>query len=1256
MNAQSLGRLNEWLESLVRTPGEPGDIRSTLQHITDIAQRIFATDVCVSLAFHLVTGRFMPLEPAIIAGNVQEQEFPYEPLIPEELAHTVLQQGTLLVEDVEQSADENHRQFMRAKGIRSFAAVALRTRHRQKPLAVLYLNFRQPRQFTLHERQMLKLFATPAAFLLQETWLLWRYREVARIGQELNHELSTVDNLFHRLYEHIGNIVNTSGTFMLAVCDVQTHIWDLYREEEGKAIIRRGEAPDIASQYVQHSQEPLFLQRLSREAYEDLPFALDDETRARLKETLIVLPLVSRDLSLGVLVLQHAQPGTYNREDFFILQLLANHIALALNNIRLYGSLSMLHETGQVLTQQLDSEQTLQAIVDKIRDVTKADLAILFPYIPPLQQFSLPARYAGTLLQPSSILSMSRIRSGNVAELMLRQPEPLFVKNSETITAELGDASFTRQGNFEQREEICSTAAIPLLINEVFVGVLFVNFRQPQRFDGPQKLLIEGLAHYAAVAIKNAQAFDALNQRRTQELGILQDIDRELNRTLDLQHILDLILELAFKHITCDEATIALYDPDTHELRNTAAVGRNAEARKTVVIPFEENNSIARWSFEHKQPARVDNVHQDEPWRTLYFQVSTDIVSELDVPLLDEDDVVGVLNFESTREAAFSQEDQIFLQTLAGQTVLAVKKAQAYDREKRFAAETQVLNDISKQITSQLNFEHVFGMILEQALTLTDSKHGILAIYDPELDNLWIADKRGVAEHMKGQRVSLDQGIIGYVARTKQVLNVDPSQPPWSDIYLDLIPGTHAELTVPMLAGDDIRGVLDVESPRAGNFKERDIRLLKALADLAVVALQNAESYEKAERETRRFAQLYRAGQDLGDINDETQLEQAYDSILHIVQMEHQESRVVIRRYSEEDQELVPVRVVPQHNTAPLAAITLNDEVIGRAERERRTIVIYDLASSHLQIMQAHVSDPTIHSLVIVHIQVKDRYYGTLELNHRDIGYFHNSDVQFLEGLAQQLASTIYRLQAAAERQDFEKRALVAEEMSSIGQSAVELTHRLGNDLGAIPTLVDDIQDELAKQGETPPLIHKKLEDTTKAVQTVLNLNRKLKSDLAQQAQVEKEAGAPIAVPPQVLFNEVMSAVILPETVKYQQEIDPDVVPVQVTFNLVADILHNLVINALEAMQGGGQLTLSAHNAGRVVALEISDTGIGIPPDMHTKIFDLFYSTKKSSGFGLWSAKRNALKNRGELRVTSTPGQGTTFTLLLPKANEVEGQ
>jgi len=142
----------------------------------------------------------------------------------------------------------------------------------------------------------------------------------------------------------------------------------------------------------------------------------------------------------------------------------------------------------------------------------------------------------------------------------------------------------------------------------------------------------------------------------------------------------------------------------------------------------------------------------------------------------------------------------------------------------------------------------------------------------------------------------------------------------------------------------------------------------------------------------------------------------------------------------------------------------------------------------------------------------------------------------------------------------------------------------------------------------------------------------------------------PAVIEPGTLLEEAQDATSLPSNIQICMEIEVDVAAVRVIHSLVVDILRNLMTNAIDAMPEGGKITLKAHNAGRFVALEVIDTGAGIPQQSLSKIFDLFYSTKGSSGFGLWSARTNALRNQGDLMVTSQEGCCTSFTLLLPGA------
>ena len=1398
MEPQSLHKIGELLDVLERTTGEPGQLTSTLRHVAETAQRFFAADHCVIYAINPITGRFV--ESLTIAGDLVESKVLFKQPRPEGVTQQVLQQGVLLVEHLLEERPEYHSTFTQVRSIQAFVGLALYMKYGQKPLGVLYLDFKNPQRFSPDDHELFQIFAEQASYILQETWLVRRYREVARIGQEINQELASVDILFQKLHQHVAGILDVSSTLLLALYLSPINLLEIYIYDDGEISVLNNLPPGGAIQHVVETQETFFGRYMSKEE-EQLPFQRTSVPETGRRESVIFVPLVLRGVSLGALSIQHPEPNVYNKEDRFILELLGNHIALALYNIRLYDSLNRLNETGQFLTQQIESAQVLQETVNKICQATEADNVILYPYDSPLQRFILPPRVSGTLLD-STLLHSTFLRPYDIAVLALNYAKPIFAKLGATIYPTLRGGIQTEQANFQQREKVQSVAIIPLRVGELSVGVLFLNFRQPQQFDTPQKSLIEGLAHYAAIAIRNAQAFGALSQRRIRELEILQNIDRELSYTLDLEAVLDTILSLGHGHVSAEEASILLHDPQAHILVTAAAIGRHAEASRAQVISLNETKAITRWVVENKRLVRVNNVHEEIPWRDLHLPVAPDIVSEIDVPMLDGDEVAGILNFESTREGAFGEEEELFLVTLAGQAVLAIKKAQAYEREKRLAEEGAVLNQISKEIIGQLDLERVFNLILEKALKLTKSTNGALMLYDPDRNDLWMAAERGVTESNQNKRIPMDRGVVGYAATTKRSLNVDPSQPPWNEIYLDYIPGTRSNLAVPMLAGDELRGVLDVESPNLNNFTQGDKRLLEALADLAVVALHNAqaferekrsaresralneisqeiasqidpvnifhlilrkaleltgssigslhlydpdlhdlgmaaeygvaeekkgqrqklgrgivgyvaihkrpcniedvtqpswnelyveffpgvrselavpmlegnelrgvlnveslevdhfqeddeqvlkgladlsvvalqstERYKKASREAQHSEMLYQAGRELANITNWEQLQQVYDIILRIAE-EHSPCQVVIRRYDDVTQELVLLRTSQYQINPPFQYIKLDEGLNGQVARERRTRVIYDTQNPPPD-MALKLSDTATRSLLIIPIQFKDRYYGNFALGHRETGYFRGSEIGFFEGLTDQLASTIYRLETTKARQEFEK-------ISSFGQSAFELTHRLANDLGLVEFYTDGIQKQMRKFGIADELVTENLNDIVQSVRKVLSFSTKLKQEL-----VNPMGDEPVLISPQELLKEAMIVPSMPSPIRMSMEIVNSVGLVRVIRSQVADILHNLVTNAIDAMPQGGKIILQARNSGRFVALEVIDTGIGIPAQQQEEIFDLTFSTKKSSGFGLWSARRNALLNRGELRVKSQPGH-TAFTLLLPRTD-----
>jgi signal transduction histidine kinase len=122
--------------------------------------------------------------------------------------------------------------------------------------------------------------------------------------------------------------------------------------------------------------------------------------------------------------------------------------------------------------------------------------------------------------------------------------------------------------------------------------------------------------------------------------------------------------------------------------------------------------------------------------------------------------------------------------------------------------------------------------------------------------------------------------------------------------------------------------------------------------------------------------------------------------------------------------------------------------------------------------------------------------------------------------------------------------------------------------------------------------------------------------------------------------------------VEIARELPAEALPAKIDADLVKQAVLNVVLNAVQAMSEGGKLTLAAHNGDRGIEVQVRDTGPGIPPEIRDKIFDLYFTTKKSgSGIGLAMTFRVMQLHNGSVDFSSGP-HGTTFFLRFPPLAE----
>ena len=225
------------------------------------------------------------------------------------------------------------------------------------------------------------------------------------------------------------------------------------------------------------------------------------------------------------------------------------------------------------------------------------------------------------------------------------------------------------------------------------------------------------------------------------------------------------------------------------------------------------------------------------------------------------------------------------------------------------------------------------------------------------------------------------------------------------------------------------------------------------------------------------------------------------------------------------------------------------------------------------------------------------------------------------------------------------RRDLTAKErLAALGQISGTLAHELGNPLNALSGRVQ----LLARDPACPPQVRAELAGVEGEVKRMTATIRRF----LDSARALVPAPEPVEVV--ALVEEALSLTLSAEArqrIQVRRTVPAEMGRVQLDPSLVRHVLTNFIANAVDAMERGGQLTVQARRQGDHLALSVSDTGKGIPPEERRHIFEPFFTTKppgKGTGLGLAICREIASALHGRIDVESQPGHGSTFTLVVP--------
>jgi len=325
-------------------------------------------------------------------------------------------------------------------------------------------------------------------------------------------------------------------------------------------------------------------------------------------------------------------------------------------------------------------------------------------------------------------------------------------------------------------------------------------------------------------------------------LSNLYKLSEIITSTLEPKEVLSLIIDAAVRISGATSGSLRLIDLEALTLRLEVACGLSEGASGLSELKIGEG--VTGWVAKTGKPLLVPDVTRDER----YVVMDDNIRSELAVPLVLEGQVIGVVNVNSTKLDAFTQEDLELLSTLASQSAKVIQNAKLYDALRRKANELSTLFNVGKIITGTLNLEEVLNQIVEKASYLMNTKLCSLMLLNEDGMELIIkAVHGGSPDYAQRPNLKVDESLIGGVVKTKRPLTaLDVRQVPGYK-YLDLArrEGLCSLLSVPLIFKEQVIGIINVYKSTQDKFTSDEIGLLSNLADQSAMAIQNARLYEQ---------------------------------------------------------------------------------------------------------------------------------------------------------------------------------------------------------------------------------------------------------------------------------------------------------------------------------------------------------------------------------------------------------------------------
>ncbi len=344
-------------------------------------------------------------------------------------------------------------------------------------------------------------------------------------------------------------------------------------------------------------------------------------------------------------------------------------------------------------------------------------------------------------------------------------------------------------------------------------------------------------------------------RERSELLDFLLEVTSATGNTLDLDQLLSNVAGIVKKVIPYELFAILLYSEKRHELRIRYAVGHREEVVRNLAVRLGEGLTGAA-AAQH-EPILVGDVRTD----SRYLNALDAVRSELAVPMLARNLLVGVIDVQSTRENAYTEYDRALLRLIASRVASSIDNARLYRRVDRQNRTLRTLSRISQEFASILDLDELLNKIAQTVRGLINYDAFSILLVDEQHKLLRHRVSVRHDQRVKIDNVPLGKGITGAAAESREPVSVDDTLA--DPRYIASHPDMRSEVAVPLIVHDRVVGVMDLESDRVAYFTDDHVRTLSLLAPQIATSVENARLYEELAQRQRRMEEDLKAAREL---------------------------------------------------------------------------------------------------------------------------------------------------------------------------------------------------------------------------------------------------------------------------------------------------------------------------------------------------------------------------------------------------------